>query len=680
MEFLDPEYRDLGSDQLSELDVLCGRYERERLAGQTPSIEAFVAAAPESLRVTVELELIRIELEILVSWHQSPSLAEFARRFPRWAQVLDCEWSQWTAQPNTARGLLDSATSDTHLQPSQRTCSPTPSSPSLAVPSGGYPDLSARFRIVRKLAEGGIGTVYVAWDEELRREVALKELRGSMLDQPSLVHRFLAEATITGGLEHPQIVPVYAVGRRPDGRYFYAMRLVPGRSLQVAIQELHRTQPPAKRLTQAFRSEPNCRDLLQRFVAVCRAIGFAHSRGVIHRDLKPGNIMVGDFGETLVVDWGLAKKIDQPPSGLSEGHSRGQPPAARSAHATQVGAVIGTPGFMSPEQAAGWQEEVGPASDIYSLGATLLAVLTNQVPTDHPSKEIAERIAEAPQPDAVARHHQWLAPYLRPLPRPLAAICARALALQPHDRYPSAIALAADVEAYLADQPVSVLAEPVWTRTRRWLLAHPRLTGSLLGGIALAVVSLVTISVVLSRANGHLRVAREQERAAAEMAQQQTERARVQSDAAERQRRQIQQIVQSLTADVSHGIENVSGGAGVRRQVLAQALTQLGKLSTRLQADHHASLSTAIALADLSDLFRQFGSEPMAGMQIQGQTIRTPLEAAERLLEESLAILNQLDAEKPSGHSADVAIEELARQRTAIQAKLLELRRQQAAP
>ena len=220
-----------------------------------------------------------------------------------------------------------------------------------------------RFRILRPHAAGGLGQVYVARDDQLNREVALKEIKFDFADDSSSRNRFLLEAEITGGLEHPGIVPVYGLGQYADGRPYYAMRFIRGDSLKEAIARFHTPVGQAASLPTAPRSALHTprssfdslefRKLLGRFIDVCNAIEYAHSRGVLHRDLKPGNIMLGKYGETLVVDWGLAK-----PKGKADQHDQSdeqtlQPRSATGSTATQMGAAVGTPAYMSPEQAAG---------------------------------------------------------------------------------------------------------------------------------------------------------------------------------------------------------------------------------------------------------------------------------------------------------------------------------------
>lgn len=191
-----------------------------------------------------------------------------------------------------------------------------------------------RFRILRPHAKGGLGQVSVALDEELHREVALKEIQERHADRPEYRARFLLEAEITGGLEHPGIVPVYGLGQYDDGRPFYAMRFIRGDSLKYAIEHFHEAdqagRDPGER-TLAFRK------LLGRFIDVCNAIAYAHSRGVLHRDLKPGNIMLGKYGETLVVDWGLAKPLGRKSADSATEEPPLQPESASGSAETVAG-------------------------------------------------------------------------------------------------------------------------------------------------------------------------------------------------------------------------------------------------------------------------------------------------------------------------------------------------------
>lgn len=346
-----------------------------------------------------------------------------------------------------------------------------------------------RFHVLHVHAKGGLGQVSVAQDGELHREVALKEIQDQHADDRDSRQRFLQEARITGKLEHPGIVPVYGLGHYPDGRPFYAMRFIKGDSLKEAIEHFHKpTNPPRDAAAHSL----ELHKLLRRFMDICNAIAYAHSRGVLHRDLKPGNVMLGQFGETLVVDWGLAKSVDQ--SGASSGGDTPAPAAfAGDATATQMGQAVGTPQFMSPEQAAGQLDRLGPASDVYSLGATLYCLLTGRVPFE--ARDVGEVLRKVQAGD--------FAPPRRvhpSVPRALDAICRKAMALAPEDRYASAQALAEDIDKWLADAPVSAWREPWHIRLRRWVVRHRTLVTSCASAAVVGVISL-TIVLLLVRAS-----------------------------------------------------------------------------------------------------------------------------------------------------------------------------------
>jgi serine/threonine-protein kinase len=360
---------------------------------------------------------------------------------------------------------------------------------------------TTRYQILRPHAKGGLGEVFVAQDSELHREVALKEIQVCHADDERSRMRFVLEAEITGGLEHPGIVPIYGLGTYGDGRPFYAMRFIRGSSLKEAIERFHRN---ANADYTDSRREAVCdnprnlrlsfdslefRQLLRRFTDVCNAVAYAHSRGVLHRDLKPGNVMLGKFGETLVVDWGLAKAVGGRQQAV--GNNRQAAPAGASDETpliphsgsgvaeTVAGSAVGTPAFMSPEQAAGRIDQLGPATDVYSLGATLYYLLANRPPVA--GKGIAQILGKVQAGDV-----DWNVT----VPPALLAITRKAMSLRPADRYASALALAADIEHWLADEPVSVYAEPLPIRARRWMRKHPGTVSGIAAGLMVAIAGL----------------------------------------------------------------------------------------------------------------------------------------------------------------------------------------------
>ena len=296
-------------------------------------------------------------------------------------------------------------------------------------------DLSGtRYRLLERVARGGMGVVYAAEDERLDRRVALK-----VLDAPSangdLANRLMREARVLARLEHPGIVPVHDVGTLADGRVFYTMKFVEGQRLDKFLETVASTH-----------------DRLRLFLRICDAVAFAHARGVLHRDLKPANIMVGPFGEVLVMDWGLAKILREatpeplptadpdatvfvPPSPSAHGND-----STKSSVITGHGTVMGTPGYMSPEQARGEIASLDARSDIFSLGALLRFMLTQPAAG-----------AAAPRPD-----------------RSLAAICAKAAAQNRDSRYSDVPQLSLDVSRYLDGLPVSARRETIFEKTVRF--------------------------------------------------------------------------------------------------------------------------------------------------------------------------------------------------------------------
>jgi serine/threonine-protein kinase len=352
------------------------------------------------------------------------------------------------------------------------------------------PPLRARYTRTRLHAKGGLGQVWLARDEAVGREVALKELRPEGHDHPALEARFLEEARITGQLEHPSIVPVYEVNPRVDGLPpYYTMRFIRGRTLTLVAQAYHEKRKNGQA------SPLELRELLNAFVAVCQAVAYAHARGVIHRDLKGPNVVLGEFGEVMVLDWGLAKvlavpnpKPDQPPGPATPIPVHDTPPLVleydQARDATVQGTVLGTPAYMSPEQAEGRHDQLDCRSDVYGLGAILYEILTGRPPFSGRDLESVLRQVRQEEP---VRPRQRVAE----TPLALEAICLKALAKQPAQRYESAAELAREVQRWLADEPVGAYIEPWPARLARWGRRHRPLVA---GGLVLLITAVLALS------------------------------------------------------------------------------------------------------------------------------------------------------------------------------------------
>jgi tetratricopeptide (TPR) repeat protein len=555
---------------LAELwDRLCDRFEGDWKAGRRPEIEAFLTAMPESGRPALFRELLGLELAYRAAMGQRPSRDEYDARFPGFAALVRSVFDSTRPDP-PAPSQLRIGTSEAGPEllsgsPSQWLDLVGPrilatmrgdtvaTDPGPRESNGGAPDGPGpagrgdprRYRILRPHARGGLGVIFVALDEELNREVALKQIQEPFVGDPGSRARFLAEAVITGHLEHPGVVPIYGLGWH-DGRPYYSMRLIRGESLKEAVGRFHREKG---------RSDPGARSLalrklLARFATACDAVAYAHDRGVLHRDLKPANIMLGPYGETLVVDWGLATPIRRPTPGAEPD----RPPASGRV-ANAPGSPIGTPAFMSPEQAAGAQDRIGPPSDVYSLGATLYSVLTGRAPFEGEPDDVirAVRRGEATPP-------RRLDPSLDTA---LEAICLKAMATRPEDRYPTPRALAEDLERWAADEPVSAWKEPLYRRVRRWARRHRTAVAAAAVALVAAVAGLSAVSTVQARSNSALK------RANAEI-----KRALAESEESRRQAEAVGEFLVNALARPDPAVD----GRGVKVvDVLDQAAAGLGR-------------------------------------------------------------------------------------------------------
>jgi serine/threonine protein kinase len=307
--------------------------------------------------------------------------------------------------------------------------------------------LFGHYEIIETIGRGGMGVVYKARQVDLERHVALKMILASQLASPEQVRRFETEARAAAGLRHPNIVQIFEAGC-VDGQSYFAMEYVAGRGLNAVARS--GAVDPIRAATW--------------MVPIARAVDYLHSRGIVHRDLKPSNILVDADGRPFVTDFGLIKMADS--------------------ELTSSQAIIGTPSYMSPEQAASQNDEVGPQSDVYSLGAILYELLTGRPPFLGASP--LETLVDVLEGEPPAPHD------IRPgIPREIELVCLKALAKAPEHRYQSAEELAGDLERFIAGEPVSAQPQGLWRRLVRWGRQEPGLVCRL--GILLVCAIIVQI-------------------------------------------------------------------------------------------------------------------------------------------------------------------------------------------
>jgi serine/threonine-protein kinase len=478
------------------------------------------------------------------------------------------------------------------------------STPSGSTPSGysqmetlnyEMPEERSRYSLTKMHGEGGIGRVWQAHDQRLNRQVALKEIRPDREASATATKRFAKEAQITSQLEHPNIVPVYELSGGPESsRSFYTMRFVRGDTFRDAIDAYHRHRREGKA------TELELRELLSSFIAICNAIGYAHSRGVLHRDLKPSNVMVGSFGEVVVLDWGLAKMIDQPDDDEENLLESGPISVTDDVgiDATMQGAVLGTLPYMAPEQAAGRIDKIDSRTDIYGLGAILFAILTG----DHPhrgtsTREVRSQILNEPTP-RVREENSKIHPVLD-------AICAKAMAKKRSERYAKARDLAEDVRRWLADEPIDCYAEPMTMRVGRWLRRHRTWAQAI--AAALLVVTGVSVTSVLV-----VERARQAEKDAKEIANQSLQAETLAKAEATRRFEEARDSVDTMMTGVSEVLAYFPGMQALREQLLTQAVERYQQFTADKEDDPMLQAETARAMIRLGDVFRGLAKYDLA--------------------------------------------------------------------
>lgn len=570
---------------LTSIDRICDAFESDWIKGHPSPVEKVLEESDFDDRDFLLEELLMLEIEYRMDSQQPPLRDEYLARFSNDSKIVERVFDQIERKYSTVNRLADET----------KTGLPT---------SGDAPNhlkASDRFEIISEHAAGGLGKIFVASDREVTRQVAVKKLHANQARNFESRRRFQREADITGSLEHPGIVPIYSAGLDEQGAPYYAMRFVSGETLQSAIEEFH-----SKVSKTGAMDGGDLQKLLLRFLDVCNTVGYAHSRGVIHRDLKPANIVLGEFGETQIIDWGMAKRIDDAEE-RSEANSDEEKDEGDLASAsdqpidTQQGSVFGTPAYMSPEQAAGDISNLSYTSDIYSLGATLYHLLTGQAPLQKQIlSDVIDRIKIGDIPQA-----REIRPFV---PKPLNAICVKAMNLKPGQRYATATELAEELENYLADEPVNAYREPWTKKLARWTHRHRTLVTT--ASVA-AIVLFVTALIALVLVNG----AKERERSAKQLAEQRNKQAKIYF-------RQARKAVDDYLGKIQSDRKLKGQGLDeLRKELLRSAMLFYRDLAKREPDDPDLKLDFVVALGNLSTIHKELGEidEALARL-LEGRT------------------------------------------------------------
>lgn len=613
--------------------------------GREPGARESLLAAAQELSAD-ELESIRQELG------EQPIAATIAAAPPDSAAGADSTGADPAAADPTA---AESKTGqDTPVDP---TVDFSTSGSGTGAAAGSIRVPSSQYTLREVHAEGGMGKVWKAEDESLGRIVALKDLHDRGAKNERLRNRFVKEARITGQLEHPNIVPLYHLGEMVDSdRPFYTMRMITGRTLTEEVERYHKGSDTEGRTH-------TLRRLVQALVAVGNAISYAHSRKVIHRDLKGHNIVLGPFGEVVVLDWGVARLLDEEEpaaSALSGGSETSE------ADSTQEGQLVGTPAFMAPEQARGETGAVDERTDVYGLGAILYQILTGQGPFRGPTvTEVLERVRLQPPTPPHEVSDQ--------APRPLEAICLKALAKAPEDRYQNAGDLVAELQRWLDDEPVEAYPEPALVRAGRWARKHRTLVTSAAVLLLTAVVGLGVSNVLITRQEALTDAARKD----AEENYQRAEELRVLAQSNFTKAREA--VDTMLTKLGQERLRNIPQLENVRKELLEEALefnesllevrsddpelqletarsyTRIGRIQHVLGDREAAKSNFRMAIGRVEDIVRREPASPRYRHSLQQikldyfQTLERAgeLQQAEKLANEARSALEEMSADFP---------------------------------
>lgn len=453
------------SSQSSWLDQQCDHFETAWRQGSNPRIEDLLAEAPAEVRNTLLQELLSTELELRRKRGDDVRRDEYASRFPDQIQLLDELLPSHSSLADPTQSVTDQGTEPHAVS------------------------TSVRYAELRFFQRGGLGALYRAKDQELHREAVVKFVGDKYLDDPDLLSQFKIEAEITSRLDHPGVVPVYGIGQDWNGRPFYVMRLIRGRELRQSIQEYHQAGGPTLR---GGENRQRLFSLLEHLISAANTVAYAHDVGIVHCDIKPANIMIGKYGETFLLDWGLATSFQRTSTFLTPNEPTMRPRSVPEGTGSSRHRG-GTYGYISPEQLTS-AESITPSCDIYSLGATLYEILAGKPPFSGRDPDVAEQIkAGRFRPPREVK---------RKISRRLEAICLKAMSLSPEARFRTAKEFAADLQNWMRDDEVQAAPDRWAGRTARFARRHRGVTlATFVTTIVVAMAGVWTLLTLKNVAN-----------------------------------------------------------------------------------------------------------------------------------------------------------------------------------
>lgn len=539
------------------VDIVCDEFESAWQEGQRPAIEQFLKNVAGEERSQLLRELIALEIEFRSKSGETPQLDEYNKRF------ADIDLTDLFSKPIETISLIgptaeEAATVDDHVDHTLSISKEVPFNSQLIQKESDHAKLTSiapidynderdvqqfgDYAIVSEIARGGMGVVYKAYQKSLNRLVALKMISRGEFANPEEISRFQIEAESAARLDHPGIVPVYEVGER-EGRHYFSMGLVEGGSLSSAVTSQSLTH----------------KEVAQLVLKIAEAVAYAHSKGVIHRDLKPGNVLVDKNNEPRITDFGLAKQIED------------------GSNLTVTGQIIGTPNYMPPEQAGGQTNEIVETADIYSVGAILYALMCGRPPFQSPN--VMNTLVQVIKQEPVAPRQ-----FNPKIPVDLETICLKCLQKNRLQRYQSATELANELRCFIEGRPIAARPVSTLSRFKRWCQRNPIVAG-LSAAFVVSLVAGLCVSIYFAiLAQGR-------------------------ADAAQQGATIAMNTLDKVIYKIHKDLEKIPNARTIRRDLLKQALDDLNQIPVEFLEQSKLDRDSATVMRNLGQIISELGDD-----------------------------------------------------------------------